>query len=80
MLRRSAAVERVNAGTTTVKCPSCGYGAGIYCVPAEHRTPSTLILCLACRHEAVLEEWHGRVSRGMPSNPGRARRRQGGMI
>lgn len=57
MRHSSFAVVEVDASTPTVKCPFCGYGAGIYRVAAEYRTPSTPIRCLSCRHEAVLEEW-----------------------
>lgn len=59
MRRSSFAVEEVNTSTPTVKCPFCGYGAGIYREAAEYRTPSTPIRCLFCHREAVLKEWHG---------------------
>ena len=58
--------------TETVRCPHCGYGAGIYRAPAEDRTPSTPIRCLACRGEAVLEDWslqtEGMIDRFMQDN------------
>jgi len=35
-----------------VKCPRCGYIAGVYIDPDK-----TIVRCLSCRHDARSEDW-----------------------
>ena len=39
------------------RCPTCGFGAGIYLDDKENRTPSSLVRCLGCALDATGADW-----------------------